>query len=214
MEPDIDPNAEGAWRILRGSYGGDLRFEENIRPVRYVFDASGRIIAPVMVAMLEAFDTVLFVPGCEESALEALVTVTEIHEREDGAATDRWRIHHGEPDDVRWAHLDVDSIRHGRLVMDGIAFHRANPLADDEAAICRHMNQEHRDALRTLTLHYASVGLDDPVMVGIDDGGIDVRGRFGVVRVPTEEPMTNAEDARRVLRAMTESARAAGVDHG
>ena len=51
-----------------------------------------------MVAMLQAPETVLFVPDAAEDALELLVTLYEFQDRgPDGALTDRWRVHHGDP---------------------------------------------------------------------------------------------------------------------
>ena len=87
-----------------------------------VSPADGRLVAPVMVAMLQAEETVLFVPEVGEGALELLVTLYEFDEHgPEGGLTDRWRIHHGEPSDVRWAHLDLDAAKHDGVVIDGDA---------------------------------------------------------------------------------------------
>ncbi len=201
-------NVEQAYAFLRGHTTGDLRFDEHLRPIKYVIASDGRIVAPVMESMLQSFDTVLFIPECVEDSLEVQVTLERFEERSrEGVVADRWRIYHGEPQDVRWAWLDIDGARHGRMVFDSEALVRGNELAKDEARICRHMNEDHADDLRALCLHHAQVEIESPVMVGIDPLGIDVRGRFDVFRVAATEPMHSAEDARRVLTAMTHDVR-------
>ena len=192
-----------AHAFLRAHATGDLRFEENLRPIKYVIHPDGRLIAPVMVAMLRAFDHVLFVPEYAEGAMELQLTLEQFDERgPEGAAADRWRIYHGEPDDVRWAFMVIDAARYGEMVIDGQALMRPNPLAKVEGQICRTINQNHLDDLRQLCARFGSMEVEQPVMVGIDPLGIDVRARFDMVRVPSIRPMTSAEDALRVLQNM------------
>lgn len=201
-------NVEEAYTFLRSHSAGDLRFDEHFRPIRYVIASDGRLAAPVMESMLQSVDTVLFIPECVEDSLEVQVTLERFDEHSrDGQIADRWRIYHGEPQDVRWAWLDIDGARHGRMVYDCEALVRPNEMAADEARICRHMNEDHADDLRALCLHFAKVEVESPVMVGIDPLGIDVRGRFEVYRVAATEPMSSAEEARRILIEMTEQAR-------
>jgi hypothetical protein len=216
---DEQASVERAHAFLRANTRADLRFDEHFRPVRYVIAPDdGRLVMPVMVAMLQTLDTVLFIPEVVEEAMELQVTLERFDEHgPDGALADRWRIHHGEPDDVNWAFGHIDAARHEGVVIDGDPLMRPNPLRADEPAICKHMNAEHADALRRLCFHYADIEVESPVMVAIDPHGIDVRGRFDVIRVPAIEPMHSAEDARRVLKTMTERAAAeAGgtADHG
>lgn len=206
--PETDSAIEQAYAFLRGHATADLRFDEHLRPIKYVITPDGQLAAPVMVAMLQAVDTVLFVPDCSEDAMELLVTLTQFDERGSaGAAADRWRIYHGEPEDVRWAFMSIDTARFDGIVIDGGALMRSNPLAADEARICRHMNQDHVDDLRLLCKRFAAFEVEQPVMVGIDPLGIDVRARFDILRVPATEPMHTPDDARRVLTAMTEMAK-------
>ena len=208
-----DPIVDAAHAFLRAHSTGELRFDEHLRPIKYVIGPDGRLVAPVMVAMLQSVDTVLFVPECVEGAMEVQVTLAQFDEHSpDGALADRWRIHHGEPPDVRWAFLDIDAARYEGAVIDGEALVRVNPLAGDEPGLCRDMNSDHADDLRRLCRHYAHIGVEAPVMVGIDPLGIDVRGMFDVIRVPAIEPMHTAVDARRVLQAMAEAASAAGAE--
>jgi hypothetical protein len=206
-----DAIVDAAHAFLRAHSTGELRFDEHLRPIKYVIAPTGRLVAPVMVAMLQSVDTVLFVPQCAEGSMEVQVTLDQFDEHSrDGALADRWRIHHGDPPDVNWAFFDIDAARHEGVVIDGEALLRANPLAAGEPGLCREMNSDHADDLRRLCRHYAHINVEEPVMVAVDPLGIDVRGMFDVIRVPAVEPMPTAADARRVLHAMAEAASAAG----
>lgn len=201
-----DQIVENASRHLRGHSCADIRFEEHFRPLRYVFHQDGRLVAPVMVAMLQAMETVLFIPDVAEDALEMLVTLEEFDEHgSEGAIADRWRIYHGDPPDVRWAIMNIDAGKLAGSVIDGEALTRINPFAVEESRICKHMNQAHGADLKVLALHFAHIEIENPVMVGIDPLGIDIRGQFDVARVNATEAMKTPEDARTILRGMVEA---------
>ena len=203
---DANSVIDKAWAFLRGHTRADLRFDEHMRPVKYVIAPDGRPAAPVMVAMLQAMDGVLFIPEYVDDAMELQVTILQFEERgADAAVADRWRIYHGEPDDVRWAYLKVDAARFTGMVIDGDALEKPNTLATDEARICRELNQK-TDLLRRLCEHYGTMRVEQPVMVGIDPLGIDLRARFDVVRVPSSRPMRNADEAISILTEMAENA--------
>jgi len=203
---------DSAYAFLRAHTIADIRFDENVRPIQYVIAPNGVLVSSVMVAMLQTMDTVLFVPDVGEGSMEVQVTLEQFEEHDTGHLADRWRIHHGTPPDVRWAYMHVDAARFEELIIDGDALTRPNPLAGDEAALCREMNQGRADDLRRLCLHYARVGVDQPVMVAVDPLGIDVRGQFDVVRVSAPEPMTDADAVRAQIAAMcAASAEAAGA---
>jgi hypothetical protein len=201
--PVHDPIVEDAYAFLRANTTADLRFDEHLRPIRYVIAPDGRLVASVMESMLRAVDTVLFIPECVEDSMEVQVTLERFDEQgEAGALADRWRIYHGQPQDVRWAMMRIDMARHRSHVIDGEALMRPNALAEHESRICRHMNQDHADDLRNIC-NAAGVNVERPLMIGIDPLGIDVRREFDVVRIPSPEPMNTPEDARRVLIAMS-----------
>jgi hypothetical protein len=50
--------------------------------------------------------------------------------------------------------------------------------------------------------------VDEPLLVGIDPLGFDVRRRFDVVRVPAPEPMAEPTDVERIFRQLTTEAAA------
>ncbi len=198
-----DELAEAAYAFLRGHTTGDLRFDEHVRPIKFVIGPEGRVVASVMYAMLEAVDAVLFVPEESDDAMQVQVTLTKLDEEgRDGAMADRWRIYHGQPGDVHWAFLDLDAARYHDSVIDGDVLVRANPLGADESRICRQMNREQPAGLRALCRRFAGVDVEKPVLVGIDPLGLDVRGPFSVLRIRVGAPMQTAEEAQRVLKQM------------
>jgi len=99
--------------------------------------------------------------------------------------------------------------------IDGAIYGAAgvDPLADVAAGILEHMNKDHADAL----IVFARVlgGAPDAeaaTMVAVDRLGFRLRirtaGRLHGVRIPFPTEVTSADDARRVLIAMLEDARA------
>lgn len=198
-----NPAIEYALEFLHGHLSGLLRFDGDVRPVKIVIDDEGRIVAPAMVAMLRSLDTTLMLPNEEDESLHLQVTLEEFEESGPHAAlADRWRIYHGDPPDVRWARMSIDAARFEGLFFDGEALTQANPLAAVVPAICRALNNGHAGALRAACLKAASLGIERPVVVGVDPLGIDVRGAFDVVRLPADEPLRGEADALALVRRL------------
>ncbi|MHC4416887.1 MAG: DUF2470 domain-containing protein [Planctomycetota bacterium] len=194
---------EDAYGYLRGHTRGELRFDERVAALRYVIGPAGQLVAPVTYAMLEAVDTVLFVPEYAEGAMELQVSLARLDpDGPDGALTDRWRIYHGNPQDGYWALMDLDAARFEGSIIDGVALVRANPLAPTESRLCRRINEHHRQELRRVCRHLARADVEHPTLVGVDRVGFDVRRRFDVIRLPAPAPMNTADDVERVMEKM------------
>lgn len=200
MSNEIDPDIQTVLEYLHGHLEGLIRFDENVIPIKIVIDQEGRIVAPVMVAMLTAGDTVLHMPDEEDDSLHIMVTLEGFEETGvDGELADRWQIYHGEPDDVRWAIMHIDAARLDGLFYDGDALLVPNPLAGCEAAICRWANQDLVEGMQRACFEQHEVELNDPRLVGVDPLGFDVRGRFQVMRLTSPEYLADEEAARSVL---------------
>ncbi len=194
--------AEEAHGFLRSHTIGDLRFDGQCLPLKYVVGPDGRLVTPLAYAMLHCDDAVLCVPCDDDDALEIQVTPAALDaEGPDGGLTDRWRIYHGDPPQKHWARLGIDAARFRRCVIDGTDLVRANPLAADEPRLCREINRDHAAALRHFCTQAAGLDVEAPTLVGVDPLGFDVRRRFDVVRAPAPNPMTGPDEVLATLVA-------------
>lgn len=204
MTPEINPEIRTPLAYMHGHLSGLFRFDENILPMKVVIENDGRLLAPMMVAMLTAGDTVLFLPDEEEPSMHLMVTLEEFEESgPDGELADRWRIYHGEPDDLRWALMHVDAARLDGVFYDGDALLMPNQLGSVEASICRWANETIVEGLRAACLQQHEIELNDPRLVGVDSLGFDVRGRFGLVRLESQSTLESEEQARAELSRLT-----------
>ena len=80
-----------------------------------------------------------------------------------------------------------------------------NTLAQDEAAIINHMNQDHLPALRRYCQKHHDIEALDVAMLGIDCDGFDVRADHLLLRFEFIEPVLNAQDARKALVTMAQA---------
>jgi hypothetical protein len=207
----MDPVIADACRHLRANLVGILRFDDEALPIRFVVAPDGRLVVSAMVAMLRSGDVSLAIPDEGEESLELMLSLEEFSESGPLAGlADRWRIHHGEPPDVRWAVGGIDAGRFRGYFIDGEAFELSNPLAAEEAAICSEANASLRPQLRAAALAEArrrnrppaEWGLDAPTLVGADPGGFDLRGAYGILRIESDAAMTGRESAIAELRRL------------
>jgi hypothetical protein len=197
----------GARAFLRANLAGTIGFDGEFVPLKVVVAPDGALIAPVMVAMLRAFDVVIFLPEESDDAMQLQVTLEEIQDKgEHAALCDRWRIYHGEPEDVRWARISIDAAKFDGRMFDGLALMQPNPLAEAEARICRQVNAELREQLRKACRAVAKVEIEEPRLVGIDPLGLDVRGRFEIIRLDADPEITDEADALAALEDLAEPA--------
>jgi len=200
----------GARAFLRANLTGTIGFDDEFIPIKVVIAPDGHLVAPVMVAMLRAFDVVIFLPAEDDAAMQLQVTLEEIQDKgEHAALCDRWRIYHGEPEDVRWARISIDAAKFDGRMFDGLALMEPNALAAAEPGICRKVNADMRDVLRKACLRVAEVEIEDPRLVGVDPLGFDVRGRFDVVRLDADPEIADESDAYAALEDLAAGPEAA-----
>lgn len=90
----------------------------------------------------------------------------------------------------------------------------ADPLtAQVSERICKHMNEDHADALVLYARVFAHVqGVTQARMQAIDPEGMDLwvhtEGGEQRVRIPFDHPLQDSEDAHQTLVAMVKQARA------
>ncbi len=187
---------ESAYRFLMANREGVLNFDDNFVPVKFVTDSStGRLVMPVPVATFFVHQHVLFVPEEADDAMQIIVSPEQIDEC---AATDRWLAFHEEPEHVRWAMCWLESVKLSPWVFDGEALTRPNTLAKDEPALVRELNA---DTAALAALCRAATGTEvlSPLCVGVDQSGMHVRARFGVLRIHFPHSANDADHARRMI---------------
>ncbi len=87
-------------------------------------------------------------------------------------------------------------------------------LAEAEAAIVAHMNEDHTEALRLIAERLLGLSSPKPegggvwVMTGIDPEGLDLRRGAQLARAEFDKPVRDAESARAALAGLTRRARA------
>ncbi len=196
LEPfDERQASDAAWKFLRNNTTAMIRFGEHSHDVSYVICPTGELVIPAMVAMLQPCDVIMFVPDYSEDCMEMHVSLRQFMATgEEGLFADRWNVYHGESPDVQWALVTIDAARFHEMFIDGNTLCRENVLAKEEPSICKELNANYVDAVRSVCLANTNVEVVEPVVVGVDSLGFDVRAPFGIVRVPAIEPFASADD--------------------
>ncbi len=187
MEDDPEIEAK-AYQWLRGHLCGFLRFDGERVAIKIAPLPDGRFVAPVMVAMLMAADTVLELPDDGDGDLHLMMSLEKFDERTDTTGSaDRWRAYHGNPPDVNWAWITIDAAKFLGYFIDGEAFHRPNTLEKGGSLICRALNQSKIDTVRSAIEVQYRTDAADPLVVGVDPSGFDVRRQFDIIRLNSPE---------------------------
>ncbi len=191
---------DAALAFLRNNSTATLKFGDNTRDVAYIIAPDGRLVVSAMIAMLQPCDTVMFVPEYIDDCMEMHVSLRQFEESGDtGILADRWQVYHGEPPDVQWAVVDIDAARFHEMFIDGEFLCRENPLAEIEDSLCKQLNSD-KDLLREVCESKTSVSVTDPLVVGVDSFGIDVRAPFGIVRIPAASLFEKPDDVLALFR--------------
>ena len=195
----MEPNASQAVRALRANARGHLMLDESRRlEVRYVWDRrGGRLVFPLPGEAAGAGEAQLLVPDEHDPAVAALLTLEEA-EPLPGALEIRWEIYHGRAESSHWVIGTIEALRHHGEPFDSGELELTDALVADEPALCRELNADSA-GLGSLCEAHAGARVEDPVAVGVDPDGIDVRARFGIVRVEFGSPAATVEDVREQL---------------
>jgi hypothetical protein len=107
MEDDPTIEEKG-YQWMRGHLSGFIRFDGERVAIKIAPIPDGRFVAPVMVAMLMAADTVMELPDDGDTDLHLMMSLEKFDERTDQTGSaDRWRTYHGDPPDVNWAWITL-----------------------------------------------------------------------------------------------------------
>ena len=189
-----------AWAFLRCNSTASLRFGEHLHNIVFAIGHQGEIVISAMYAMLQPCDTILYVPDYSEDCMEMHVSIRQFSEHgEEGHLADRWQVYHGTPPDVQWAILEVDAARFHEMFIDGEGLQRENPFASEEPALCKQLNTSHQAQVVKACSTNTHVDVKNPLVVGIDPLGIDVRASHGIIRIQFETELHNTSDVLELI---------------
>ncbi len=201
-------------RLLRRYHEATLQYHERRAEVRYVIDgAVGDLVLPTdpgFAGEVGGRDAVLHLPDESQIDLQLSVTAEPMSRPESEEAVDRWHAYHAAsgmlPGARVWLRCRIDGGKAPRMageVYSGESLMRANPFCRGEFGLVKQLNAD-RAALARLCRARARVEIADPLCVGVDPFGLDVRARFGIVRVEFDLEAGSLDQAAACVHAMLE----------
>ncbi|MFG0305248.1 MAG: hypothetical protein ACF8Q5_03425 [Phycisphaerales bacterium JB040] len=198
-------------RVVRAHASGVLRCDETPEPVKFVLSrADHSVVLPVERGLLEAEVFLLCLPDDSfDLRVRLLLRMREL-ERDYEVDRDRHLAYHGETTGLAWVRGVIDHAHTaGGIVVDGGLLMRESSLRAGEARLCRLLNAD-RDRLRDATELLGGVRVEEPLAVGVDAHGFDVRAYHGIVRVEFPSVCHDEQTATRVIRTLLDG----GADGG
>jgi hypothetical protein len=178
---------------LRRNREGVLLADNLAIPVRFVVEGeAGRIVFPADGTIMGAEELVLFVPGEapeNDNELQLLLSAGLASE----SAADRWRAYHGQPTFQSFGSFAIEDSKFDGVVVEA-AISGPSPLVPIEGRLCKRLNAD-RARLAKACLRISGVEVKEPLAVGVDGHGVDVRARFGIVRIEFADPVDNQASA-------------------
>lgn len=192
-----------AIRSLRSYSSGHVVIDETLLAVRYVLDRRrGSVVFQIPLETAEGDEAHLVAPDESDPAIAALLKL-ETTSTPPGDIELRYEIYHGAAREPRWAIGSVEALRYHGEVFHGDEIELRDQIIEHEPGLCRSLNAR-PDAIRAACADLAGAKVDRPVVVGVDPDGLDVRARFGIVRIEFDEPAPTLEAVRARLDRLTE----------
>ncbi len=170
-----------------------------------------RLIADLPDSLRDAEQAALHIPDERDDALHLLVTPEPIDPEQPppgvGEWLDRFIAYH-----LQWrtrtpALLRIEAAKWDGEVVDADELDLTNPLAGIEFKLLRTLNAD-RARLSTICRARADTDEHEPVAVGIDPDGLDIRVRIGVVRCHCGDLDLSPEHAEASVQRLIEETEA------
>lgn len=206
-DPTPTPNPADLLRRLRAYSEGVLILpDEEVRSIRYVVcRRTGMPMASVPAIVLEAAHATLCIPDDGFDHAERLQLVGQAVEvdalRDEGA--DRLLAYFGKPAHTHIARLEASSLQRLDQVIGAELVALESPLRSAEASLCKLANAQPARVARAVERATGTLP-ETPLVVGVDPWGLDVRARFGVLRVEFAQLVSTPDEARAALAALLE----------
>lgn len=191
----VDANEHGALRReLRSHHRADLLYGERVFAGRFVLDqVAARLVLPSPPDAAHADEHTVMIPRDDDDAVQVLAIYETLDPRAEPAC-DRYLAYHGVPHGLSWTAFRMEAIKWRGAVVDGTQLQLRSDLHADEPRLVRELNAD-RERLAAACRRVRGERIDEPLAVGVDADGVDVRHRFGVLRLGFDAPAANAAEA-------------------
>ena len=196
-------------RELRRWRSGVILADTTPYDTRFVaHPATGALLFAVGKDVADAQELVLWAPEESYDAMQVLLGPTEINDSdwtpELEGVRDRYLAYHGRPPSARWLLAIADAVKWRDEVHEGEEVLRPNALRSVESKLLKMINPDGHAA--ALCARFADATVHEAVAVGVDEWGLDVRSRVGVLRVSFVDGPVEPDDAEALLRGMIDDA--------
>lgn len=203
----LDPNANilhRAMHLMRSAWSCTLLFDETPFETQCMIDPrTGQFLVAIINDALEATDVTL---ACPRDSFDTRLRISiQLDQTVSEEQYDRFTAYHlpaAAPLLARasyeYAKLDSGEV----ITPDQCPL--VNPLVDQYGPLCRTLNAD-RDRLARLCLSISGVKHEQPLAVGVDPDGIDIRASFGLVRIKLPDQIADPTDALSTIQALLES---------
>ncbi len=202
MDTDHHDAIGRAIRLLRGHTKGTLLADSTpCDEALYLVDPrTGSLVLTIEESALDAQDVLMVIP---QDRFDAPMRVSlELTTDIDEEACDRFLAYHLHQPCSIWARgrINFAKLESGEVVGND-ELEIPNPLIDALPGLCKKLNTDRKALAQVCTL-LTKAKVDDPLAVGIDPIGMDVRTKFGVLRVEFPSPVESATQAEDVIAAL------------
>lgn len=203
-----DETARRALALIRSFSSGTLLCDGAPEATRFVFDGrTGRVVLALDPRLASSEELVLCLP---DDSFETKARVLLVPERidEHDPALDMYLAYHARAATGVALSAAIESVKlEDSTVVDGAQLTVPNPLMPALGRLCRALNAD-RGSLRRACERVVGVSPEDPLAVGVDPLGVDVRARFGTVRLAFDPAAPTEDDATARIREMLGGGRA------
>ncbi len=178
---------------------GVLNADGAFRPVRFIIDGvTGDLVFPAALSVTESEELVLHIPREQPDGDRELQLLLSARAIEASGVCDRWAGYHGPPDRASFVSCRIESAKFDAQVVDAAELALVNTIRADESRLRKRANSD-KARLRSACVRRAGVPIPEPVVVGVDQFGVDVRATLGIVRIPFAWMAADGGDADRCL---------------
>lgn len=174
-------------RALRRYHEATVVCADRSGPIRFVIEsATGCVILPADPVLARSDELVLLIPEESACVLQVGLSPTIILRPESEESVDRWAGYHGKFSHNTWVRCEINGAKADTAMFDPEELMLPNTLRTKEFALIKSLNTDQGALTRACRTH-GHVDVSDPLAVGVDPFGVDVKARFGIVRLEFPE---------------------------